>query len=155
MDMHIHDVDMARFLFGEPQAVSCVAYDGISRWAIENTRMTYPDLTVVINGSWAETRGTPFVGTFYAVFEKAALYTKQGKLFLHQKDAEEAIEVSLEGIDMYSAEIEYFANTVLYDLSNDVNPPESAAASVKVVEALRESAALGGERLAYATHDSV
>ena len=64
----------------------------------------------------------------------------------------EALEVSLDGVDMYSAEIEYFANTVLCDLPNKVNPPESAAASVKVIEALRESAALGGERLAY--HES-
>ena len=31
MDMHIHDVDMARFLLGEPKAVSCIAYDGITR----------------------------------------------------------------------------------------------------------------------------
>jgi predicted dehydrogenase len=44
LDMHIHDVDMARFLLGEPQAVSTVAYDGISRWAFESTRLFYPDV---------------------------------------------------------------------------------------------------------------
>lgn len=151
LDMHIHDVDMARFLFGEPQAVSTVAYDGITRWEYESTRMFYPELTAIINGSWSETRGTPFVGSFYAVFEKAALFTEKDKLFVHPEGGE-AQELRPEGIDMYAREIEYFAETILNDLPNDLNPPESAAESVRVIEALRKSAARGGEKIPYAAH---
>ena len=150
LDMHIHDVDIARFFFGEPEAVSTVAYDGISRWVFENTRLYFRDIVPVINGSWAETRGTPFVGSFYAVFEKAALYTSGGELFVHPEGGEASV-IKPEGIDMYAAEIEYFANTVMHDLPNDMNPPESAAESVRVIEALRKSAALGGEKIAYSS----
>jgi predicted dehydrogenase len=148
MDMHIHDVDMARFLLGEPQAVSTVAYDGISRWAFESTRLFYPDVVPVINGSWSETPGTPFRGDFYAVFEKATLSTRDGKLLVHPAGGE-AYEPNPDGIDMYAAEIRYFAETILEDLPNGKNPPESAAESVKVIEALRRSAAQGGEKIAY------
>ena len=148
LDMHIHDVDMARFLLGDPQAVSTVAYDGISRWAFESTRLFYPDVVPVINGSWSETKGTPFRGDFYAVFERATLSTRDGRLRVYPLDGE-AYEPSPDGIDMYAAEIRYFADTILNDLPNTVNPPESAAESVKVIEALRRSAAQGGEKIAY------
>ena len=147
-DQHIHDVDMARFLLGDPQAVSTVAYDNVSRWAFESTRLFYPDVVPVINGSWSETKGTPFRGDFYAVFERATLSTRDGKLRVYPMDGE-SYEPSPDGIDMYAAEIRYFADTILNDLSNTVNPPESAAESVRVIEALRRSAAQGGEKIAY------
>ena len=73
LDMHIHDVDMARFLLGEPDAVSVVSHDGETRWQWEHTRLYYGDVTVSITGSWDETRGTPFVADYRAVFEKASL----------------------------------------------------------------------------------
>ncbi len=149
LDMHIHDVDMARFLFGEPEAVSTVAYDGITRWQRENTRLYYPDLTVVINGSWDETRGTPFVGDFRAVFEKATLIRQSDESILVYPEGGEPYVTAQSGMDCYAAEIEYFVQTILGDLSNEVNSPESAAATVRVIEALRESAARGGEKLPY------
>ena len=52
--MHIHDVDMVRFLLGEPEAVSTIALDRDVRWQVENTRMYYDGKLVVINGSWDE-----------------------------------------------------------------------------------------------------
>ncbi|MBE6589848.1 MAG: Gfo/Idh/MocA family oxidoreductase [Ruminococcaceae bacterium] len=149
LDMHIHDVDMARFLFGDPQAVSTVAYDGITRWQMENTRMFYPNLTAVINGSWDETRGTPFVANFCAVFEKATLTnTPDDNVSVHPEGGEPYV-IEPEGIDMYAAEIEYFTKTIMEDLPNDVNPPESATETVRVIEALRKSAAQGGEKISY------
>ncbi len=148
LDMHIHDLDMARFLFGEVQALSAVTTDGVTRWETVNTRLHFKDVTAVINGSWGETRGTAFVGSYYAVFEQASVYTDAGKLYVHPNGGE-AEEIHPEGIDMYAREIEYFAETLLGLHANDVNPPESAAESVRVVEALRKSAALGGEKLPY------
>ena len=151
LDMHIHDVDMARFLFGEPQAVSAVTTDGITRWETVNTRLHFSDVTAIINGSWGETSGTEFVGSYYAVFEKASVYTKAGKLYVHPNDGE-ASELQPEGIDMYAREIEYFFEMLMGIHQNDVNPPESAAETVRVIEALRESSALGGEKIAYAAN---
>ena len=148
LDTHIHDLDMARFLFGEPQAVSSVATDGITRWETVNTRLYFKEVTAVINGSWGETRGRAFVGSYYAVFEKASVFTEGGKLYVLPEGGE-ACEVHPEGIDMYAREIEYFAETLLGLHQNDVNPPESAAETVRIIETLRESAACGGEKIPY------
>ena len=34
MDMHIHDLDMIRYLFGEPESVSCCSQDIDSKFDI-------------------------------------------------------------------------------------------------------------------------
>ncbi len=149
LDMHIHDIDMARFLLGEPKAVSTVAYDGKTRWQWENTRLFYDDVTVCINGSWDETRGTSFVADYRAVFEKATIMrAPDGHAVLWQ---ENEVPVDLPAItgDCYAEEIAFFAKAIVDDLPNTVNTPESACATVKLIEALRESADRGGEKIPY------
>ncbi len=145
MDMHIHDVDMARFLFGEPEAVSAVAYDDVVRWIVTNTRLMYKDLTVVINGSWDEAPGVPFTETFRARFEKASvIQDASGKVTVYPVDGE-AFVPELLNQDRIAEEIRYLADTI-FDAQkvNLTNPPESACATVKLVERLRESAAQNG-----------
>ena len=150
LDMHIHDIDMARFLLGEPQAVSTVASDGISRWQRENTRLYYPDgLTVIANGSWSETRGTPFVESYRAVFEHATIIHDPGEKLKLYREGEEVSNPETPEIDAYAAEIEYFIHIVLEEKENTVNPPESAANTVRLIEALRKSADEGGSVLSY------
>ena len=148
LDMHIHDVDMARFLLGEPKAVSTVAYDGKTRWQWENTRLFYDGVTVCINGSWDETRGTQFVGDFRAVFEKATIMREPNGTMLYVENEKPVALPEIAG-DMYAEEIEYFARTIVENRPNTVNTPESACATVKLIEALRESAARDGEKIPY------
>ena len=149
LDMHIHDVDMARFLLGEPEAVSTVSYDGETRWQWENTRLFYKDVTVCITGSWDETRGTPFVADFRAVFEKATiLRAPDGHAVLYRENEAPVDLPEITG-DMYAEEIDYFARSIVEGTPNTVNSPESACATVKLIEAMRESAAKGGEKLPY------
>lgn len=149
LDMHIHDVDMARFLLGEPQAVSTVATDGTVRWETQNTRLFYPDLTVVINGSWGETRGTPFVGDFRAVFERATVMRlpTENVIVYYENGTNEIPEMSEEA--SITREIEFFAWTILEGRENLTNPSSSAATTVRLIEALRESAAQGGAKLTW------
>ena len=153
LDMHIHDVDMARAMFGEPQAVSTVSYGCDMDWQMENTRLFFKDLTAVINGSWDESRTTSFVESFRAGFERATLVKSEGGVLKVFPAEGEPFVPDLENADMYAEEIRYFVDTILNDLPNTVNPPESAAQSVKVIEALRESAASGGEKIAYTPYE--
>ena len=149
LDMHIHDIDMARFLLGEPEAVSTVSYDGETRWQWENTRLFYKDVIISINGSWDETRGTAFVADFRAVFEKATIMrAPDGHAVLWQEN-EEPVDLPKITEYCYAEEIHYFAKTILEELPNTVNSPESACATVKLVEALRESAAQDGQKRPY------
>ncbi|MBQ9784775.1 MAG: Gfo/Idh/MocA family oxidoreductase [Clostridia bacterium] len=149
LDMHIHDVDMARFLLGEPDAVSVVSYDGKTRWQWENTRLFYDGVTVSINGSWDETRGTAFVADYRAVFEKASLIrSPKGHAVLWEENKAPVDLPDFTG-DMYTKEIEFFTRSIVEDTPNTVNSPESACATVKLIEAMRESAARGGEKLPY------
>lgn len=149
LDMHIHDVDMARFLLGEPEAVSTVAYDGETRWQWENTRLFYKDTIVSINGSWNETRGTPFVGDFRAVFENATILRAPDGHAVLYKENEAPVDLPDISGDCYAEEIAFFAKTIAEELPNTVNSPESACTTVKLIEALRESADRGGEKIPF------
>lgn len=146
LDTHIHDIDMARFLLGEPELVSSIAYDDISRWQVVNTRLYYKDLTVIANGSWDEAYTIPFHMGFRARFEKASVVLDNGlKVFPNNG---EPFTPELPDTDCYAEEIRFFVNTLLDDtVVNSCNPAESAYQSVKLVEALRRSVALGGERV--------
>lgn len=149
LDMHIHDIDMARFLLGEPNAVSTVSYDCQTRWQWNNTRLFYPDTIVSITGSWDETRGTPFCEDYHAIFEGASLiYPVNGTATLWIEN-QEPIQLPIIADDAYTEEINYFVNSIVNDTPNTINPPESAYASVKLIEAMRESAAQGGQKIPY------
>lgn len=144
MDMHIHDVDMARFLLGEPTAVSCVAYDGVARWAMENTRLYYDDVMVVANGSWEESGTRKFQMSFIARFEQAEVILDSQGLTVYPNEGE-PYAPELSGKNRMAEEIRLLAMTIADPaVKNEANPPESACKTVRLIEKLRESAAQNG-----------
>ena len=144
LDMHVHDVDIARFLLGEPYAVSVIAYDATVRWAVENSRLYYKDTMVVIDGSWDESTTCSFRAGYRARFENATVMTENGGVKVYP-DKGEPFVPEIEHVNIYGEEIRYFANTVMNNTENDRNPPESACATVKLIERMRESADKNGE----------
>lgn len=145
LDMHIHDVDMVRFLFGEPEAVSMYSVDGETRWQVENTRMYYPNMLVSINGSWGEAATVKFSAGFRVRFDDASVVLEGGKVTVYPEKGE-VYSPELPKTDHMAEEIRMFAGTILDDsVVNTANPPESARQTVYVVEKLRESAARNGE----------
>jgi len=146
MDLHIHDIDMARFLLGEPELVSSVGYDGITRWINVSTRLLYPEILVSANASFDEVQGVPFRMAYRARFEGASVIFEDGKITVYPEDGEKYV-ADIEIKDHMAEEIRYFATTILENKPNDKNPPESAAASVKMIETLRESIAKRGENI--------
>lgn len=144
LDMHIHDVDMARFLLGEPQAVSCVAYDDTVRWQVVNSRLYYDDVVVIADGSWDESPLKKFYMGFRARFEEAELEMNGSKLTVYPNEGE-AYEPELTAQNRMAEEIRLLATLVADpEATNEVNTPESAAATVALCEKLMESADQGG-----------
>ena len=146
LDMHIHDVDYARFILGEPKAVSCISLDGDVRWQIENTRMYYDNKLVVINGSWDEAATCKFHAGFRARFEKATVISDCKTVTVYPDEGEPFAGELIHSNHHITEEIRAFVHELLAGkIQSDVNPPESARASVHIIEKLRESAAHNGE----------
>lgn len=147
LDMHIHDVDMARYLLGEPKAVSCWAWDGEVRWQYEQSHLYYDGCDVLIEGSWDESDQTPFSACLRARFDTAQVEIRGNNVKVYP-DEGEAYEADVTLTDHMANEIEFLANLILDPAAvNEKNPPESAAATVRLVERLRESAARDAERI--------
>ena len=149
LDLHIHDVDMIRFLFGEPDRVTAVAQDDIVKWQLINSRFSYKDIPVVAaTGSWSSSPKTPFSMTYRVGFERAEVIFQGGKVMVYPMNESvnggEPYEVEYVKKNRMAEEIKYFISTFAYGVENVTNTPESAMESVALVEKLRKSADEGG-----------
>ncbi len=148
LDMHIHDVDMARYLLGEPKAVSSWSVNaGVMDDQVQRSHLFYDGCDVLIDGSWDEVKGSPFTVGYRARFEKAELVFEQTKVTLYEV-GKAPEEITLPAINHMAEEIDFLAHLILDPTAvNEKNPPESAAATVRLIEKLRESARRGSERI--------
>ncbi|MBR2371195.1 MAG: Gfo/Idh/MocA family oxidoreductase [Clostridia bacterium] len=149
LDLHIHDVDMVRFLFGEPDSVSSVAQNATVKWQLINSRFNYKDIPVVIaTGSWSASPLSSFKMSYRVGFEKAEVILDGGKVTVYPMDNSindgQSYVVDLPDKARMAEEIKYFISTFAYGKENVTNTPESALASVELVEKLRRSADEGG-----------
>lgn len=151
-DLHIHDIDMANYLLGMPNAVSSVTLDNDVPMQYINSRLFYDNgVTVFVTASWNEAKGTPFLMAYRARFDKATLVYKGGSVTVYPIDGTpfEAEETKRENCkDRMAEEIRNMALTVGdADFINTVNTPECAASSILLTEKLVESAKNNGEKV--------
>ncbi len=140
LDMHIHDIDMARYLLGDPESVNCWSWTGESEWQVVNSRLNYNGANVIVDASWDEEKGWSFKKGFRARFENAEVFLEGDKVKVLTNSGE-SIAPAISNHNHIGAEIEYIANLILDPAAvNTKNPPESAAESVRLIEKLRESA---------------
>jgi predicted dehydrogenase len=148
LDMHIHDLDMCRYLFGEPESVSCRTQDVQSRMDSVHTNLYYPDKPVTAIGDWS-LDGVSFRHGYRVSFESATVIFDSQAVWVHPRAGEPFrvdLPYELGGIER---EIDYFVRTIEQGAELTTNPPLSAALTVKLAETLRDSAQAGGERLAF------
>lgn len=150
LDLAIHDFDMARFLFGEPEKVSAIARDGITPQQWSDSRLFFPDgLVVSVNASWNESASFPFTCTFRLTAEHATvLWDGQHPLRVFP-DTGEPYTLTYPARDYMAEEIRFLATCILKNCQNHKNPPSSARNTVLLANTLRESAARGGEVLRF------
>jgi predicted dehydrogenase len=72
LDLHIHDVDFALYLFGKPKGLDSVGVYRGGSWHQIATHYHYPDVSVSAAGGWWDVPD-PFEMSFRAVFAKGIL----------------------------------------------------------------------------------
>ena len=129
VDMHIHDVDIAIWLFGVPEKV--VAYTTHCRSEYESAfaLYKYPETVVSVIGDWGIASSYEFKASYSVTFEKAyvecvngkvTLYTDENKQEMHfdnsetpyYREAIEFIEAVVDGKSFTTADIDSVYETM-------------------------------------------
>jgi len=143
LDMHIHDIDIIRFIFGEPNAVSCVTSNIYSVDDVVYSFLFYDDITVLAIADWTQ-QGLEFTSDYRIGFEKSTIVYDNNKITIYPQDRI-AWEHGFDNEDMYLKEIEYLFDMIYLDAINTQNAPESSSTTIKVMETLRDSARNNGK----------
>ena len=146
-DLHIHDVDIIRYLFGEPEAVSCRASSSVCVNDTVHTTFFYGNTPITAIGDWSLT-GIRFNANCRINFENATV-TYGAELTVYPKDGTKPYTVELADVSGYQGEIDYFCDVVEGKIKNEKNPATSAATTVRLIERMRESANEGGKILSF------
>ncbi len=145
MDMHIHDVDMVRFLFGEPKSVSAIATERQTKWQVVNSRFDYGNGTMIVaDGSWDESKTRPFAVAYRVRFDHAELICQGSNLTVYP-DEGDSFSPELEKKDRMAEEILCLCKSVLGEEVSDRISAYEAAKTVALVEKLCQSADSNGQ----------
>lgn len=148
MDLHIHDVDMVRFLFGEPCGVQSHTTGGAVPHISVDTTFIYPDKHVTALAEWGMAHTWRFRAEYTVCFESATVTLEGGKITVYPEQGE-PIAVEYERADRMAEESLYLARLVMGEPENTKNTPEDAAATVRMIEAIYRSAAANGETVKW------
>lgn len=146
LDLHLHDVDIIRYIFGDPEGVSAsvVSAPECERISVHSL-FHYPNMAITAIGEFARAKTAPFVASYDVNFEKATVVCVGSKVTIYP-DEGEVTEHSYADITPMRQEELYYAG-VLNGKPNTVLLPEDAARSVELVEKIVESAANGGRKV--------
>ncbi|MBP3392227.1 MAG: Gfo/Idh/MocA family oxidoreductase [Clostridia bacterium] len=145
-DLHIHDIDMCRYLFGNPHTVSCKTKDGFGKWDCAHSTLIFDDLHATVIGDWS-LQNAPFEPSYRVAFEKATVICVNGVVKVYPAEGE-GFTADIQPKDGYAAEVSYFMD-VIGGAENTKNRADSASLSVKLIETLRNSANQGGKQLPF------
>jgi predicted dehydrogenase len=147
LDMHIHDVDFAYYLLGQPKGIhlqgSYHGEYGVDRvfalWQYE------PNIPVVLEGYWDMPASFGFNMGFSAVFEQAAiewdLASGQPLTVYHNEGEPETPDVG--GGDGYANELKYFVECIEKDEKPQISTPHESRQAVLIALAEEESVRTG------------
>jgi predicted dehydrogenase len=147
-DLHIHDTDYVRYLFGDPKAVFAVGNGGkATKNGIDHVTTTYlyknPKLMVTAEGGWNADPTYGFTMRYTVVFDKATAdfdIGREGKtLLLHKAGAKEPEVVKTSATNGWQEEIEYFLQCIERKKAPKVITAEEARRSVALIHAEQES----------------
>ena len=134
-DQHIHDVDMVQYLFGMPDRVSTngkilhedTNYDTVC------TNYIYDNGPLIFShNDW--TLSSDFAHGYRVNFEHATLEMGARGLVLKRRGAKEE-KIAFAPTSALSNEVAYFAACILGTHGNEIDPPESARETIRLVTA--------------------
>ncbi len=142
-DLHVHDIDIIRHIFGEPKAITAHATNNVARYDSCHTTLHYEGFNLFAIGDWSLTK-RPFESGFRVSFEQATLVlTKSDGFILYPRNGDEPQEIKLPSINSYALELTYLCEVIAGKTENVMNTPESAARSIYLTERIKESADSG------------
>ncbi len=146
-DQHVHDVDMVNYLFGMPEAVSSngrVLIEG-SNFDTVCTNYIYKDGPVAFShNDWTLSSG--FAHGYRVNFENGTL--EMGKELKLTRKGAPAEVIEFTKTNALTNETTYFAECILGEHANEINPPESSRESIRLVLAEIASAEKCAEKVA-------
>ena len=145
MDLHIHDLDAMRFVFGEPDSISSVDYITDKGHQYISSRLFYSGMLAEVQASFDESLTTPFLMDYRVRFEHATVVFDGTAITVYPDDGE-PYSPELADKDRITEEIRYFCECIRTS-DNPENAPEDSAASIRLALAANESAGRGGERI--------
>jgi len=147
-DLHIHDIDFVRYVFGEPQAVFAVGSAGkATREGMDLVVATYlyknPRQVVMAEGGWHADPTYGFTMRFTVCFEQATAdfdLAREGKvLLLHKAGNKEPETVLTAQTTGWAEEITYFVDCVEKGTPPQVTSAADARKSVALAHAELQS----------------
>ncbi|MEK6797277.1 MAG: Gfo/Idh/MocA family oxidoreductase [Spirochaetota bacterium] len=140
MDLHIHDVDFANFIFGFPTRISASGIrDEANMLDIVTASYEYKEARVLIESGWMGKRD--FVMEFQAVFDKTVMKYQGGKLMRYSGNTYEDVPIAAGG--GHRAELEYFFECVRSGKAPELCMPGSSRDSISLALMSAESIAAG------------
>jgi predicted dehydrogenase len=145
-DLLIHDVDMSLHLFGAPQAISAIGYEGDGVDTI-SARLFYEGFVVEIIGGWMGLNKFPFAMEFTVLSEREVLeYNSESRPLKRYGSGEEIV---LDTMDGYAAQIAYFAECCRTGQQPELCTPASSAEAVRLTLAMFDARSKNGERVSW------
>ena len=139
LELHVHDADYVRYLFGEPEAVWAHGVVGaISGGGVDHVaaHYRYPGLKQVsAEGGWAFAKDFGFEMGFILTCERATVVcnsTRSPTLAVHLKDGG-TVAPPVGAGDAYGREVDYFLNCILQDRAPEVTNGADALKSLALV----------------------
>ncbi|MBO5913140.1 MAG: Gfo/Idh/MocA family oxidoreductase [Clostridia bacterium] len=133
-DLHIHDLDMTRFLFGEPKWVSSVknGYRNI------NTRFGYDGFSVMTVDDWSGSNTFKFKMGYRVAFDDATVVMENGIVTVFPYEGE-TYTVEYSKADRMAEELRYLCQQITDGIENTTNSLESTMADIALTEKVRKS----------------
>jgi predicted dehydrogenase len=143
-DLHIHDTDFIRHVFGDPKAVFSIGNGGkATRDGIDHVVTSYlyknPNLLVSAEGGWNADPTYGFTMRYTVVFDKATVdfdLGREGKvLLLHKAGAKAPEVIKTPAFNGWEGEIDYYLDCIQKGQAPKTITPIDARDSVAVVNA--------------------
>jgi predicted dehydrogenase len=143
LDLLIHDIDQALWLFGAPDRI---AAKGLGSMDAITATLLYPGGPEVrIQGGWFAP-GSALSMTFQVRSERAELELAPTGLTLSNQMGQRN-EIAVMGGDAYATELAYFVDCCRTNRQPERCMPEDSCRAVKLALLLKQSRARGGEQL--------
>jgi len=156
-DLHLHDVDMCRSLFGEVDSVYAVGYKNeFGCWNHVGSSLSFKNgVRCVVEGAYEMTDEFPFTMTFRVVGEDvSADYllsagmnvddpTSFKRALTRYETGKQPDKIDVDDYDAYQAEIEYYADCLESGEAHDLVSTEQVRDVIRILLAIEESLETG------------